>query len=111
LAAGFLTGKYRSKEDMGQSPRGEGMGKYMNDRGRRILAALDQVAAAQFATPAQIALAWLIARPSVTAAIASATSLKQFAELVKATELTLDHATIDQLGKASVTEPAPGVPL
>jgi aryl-alcohol dehydrogenase-like predicted oxidoreductase len=111
LAAGFLTGKYRSKEDVGQSPRGEGMGKYMNDRGRRILAALDRVAAAQFATPAQIALAWLIARPSVTAAIASATSLKQFAELVKATDLALDHATIDQLDKASVMEPASGVPL
>ncbi|HEY8016462.1 MAG TPA: aldo/keto reductase, partial [Dongiaceae bacterium] len=71
LAAGFLTGKYRSEKDLGQSARGGGVGsKYLNERGLRILDALDKVAKAKSATPAQIAIAWLIARPTVTAAIA-----------------------------------------
>ncbi|MFW6085155.1 MAG: aldo/keto reductase, partial [Gemmatimonadota bacterium] len=78
LASGFLTGKYRSADDLDKSPRGEGVGKkYLNERGRRILQALDDVAARHDATPAQIALAWLMARPSVTAPIASATSVEQ----------------------------------
>jgi aryl-alcohol dehydrogenase-like predicted oxidoreductase len=106
LAAGYLTGKYRSEKDQGQSPRGSGMSKYMNPRGQRILAALDEVAAAKGATPAQIALAWLIARPSVTAPIASATSLKQLAELVKAATLKLDPDAITQLDRASAPETA-----
>ncbi len=71
---GFLTGKYRSPEDFGKSPRGARMPGYLNDRGRAMLAALDDVAGEHHATPAQVALAWLIARPGLTAPIASATS-------------------------------------
>ena len=107
LAAGFLTGKYRSEQDFGQSPRGGGMGSYLTERGRRILAALDRVAADLGATPAQIALAWLIARPTVTAAIASATSLKQFRELAEAVQLKLDRAAIEELDRASAWQAAP----
>jgi aryl-alcohol dehydrogenase-like predicted oxidoreductase len=101
LAAGFLTGKYRSDVDLGKSPRGAGVKKYLNERGFRILAALDQVAARYESTPASVAIAWLIARPSVTAPIASATSLEQLESLVKATELSLDKTAISQLDEAS----------
>ena len=107
LAAGFLTGKYRSEQDFSQSPRGGGMGSYLTERGRRILGALDRVAADMGATPAQIALAWLIARPSVTAAIASATSLKQFGELAETVKLKLDREAIDELDRASAWQAAP----
>ena len=103
LGAGFLTGKYRSETDLGQSPRGRSVGKYLNERGMRILGALDRVSTALGATPGQVALAWLMARPGVTAAIASATSVKQFAELVKATELKLDSHSIEALDKASAS--------
>ncbi|HEX6011662.1 MAG TPA: aldo/keto reductase [Geminicoccaceae bacterium] len=101
LARGFLTGKYRSEADLGQSPRGSGVGKYLDERGRRILAALDEVAAEHRATPAQVALAWLIARPSVTAPIASATGLEQLQDLIAATRLQLDAATVERLDQAS----------
>jgi aryl-alcohol dehydrogenase-like predicted oxidoreductase len=101
LASGFLTGKYRSEADFGQSARGSRMAKYMNERGQRILAALDAVAARYSATPAQVALAWLIARPSVTAPIASATSPAQLRELVGATRLSLDAEAIETLTAAS----------
>jgi aryl-alcohol dehydrogenase-like predicted oxidoreductase len=101
LASGFLTGKYRSEQDFGQSARGQGMAKYLNERGRRILAALDEVAAGHAATPAQVALAWLMARPSVTAPIASATSLQQLDDLIAATRLRLDPAAIQRLDRAS----------
>jgi len=101
LAAGFLTGKYRSEADLGKSPRGADIKKYLNERGFRILAALDQVAARYESTPASVAIAWLIARPSVTAPIASATSLEQLESLVKATELSLDKTAISQLDEAS----------
>jgi aryl-alcohol dehydrogenase-like predicted oxidoreductase len=104
LAAGFLTGKYRSHEDLSKSPRGQGAKKYLNDRGYRILTALDQVAARHLATPAQVALAWLMARPSITAPIASATSVEQLNELVKATRLELNQADIEQLNQASAYE-------
>ncbi|MDR3508473.1 MAG: aldo/keto reductase, partial [Caulobacteraceae bacterium] len=77
LASGFLTGKYRSEADFGKSPRGGTAKRYLNDRGLAILAALDLVAANQGATLAQVALAWLIAQPGVTAPIVSATSLEQ----------------------------------
>ena len=77
LAAGFLTGKYRSEADFSKSARGPGMKKFMNPRGMKILAALDDVAKRYNATPAQISLAWLMARPGVTAPIASATNLDQ----------------------------------
>ncbi len=101
LAAGFLTGKYRSEADLAQSQRGKTVKKYLNDRGRRILAALDVVAARCRSTPARVALAWLLARPSVTAPIASATSLEQFTDLIEATRLSLDAATVEELNQAS----------
>ena len=73
LASGFLTGKYRSEADFGKSPRGGRMKSYLNERGLRILKALDEVAARTRSKPGQVALAWLMARPSITAPIASAT--------------------------------------
>jgi aryl-alcohol dehydrogenase-like predicted oxidoreductase len=101
LAAGFLTGKYRSKTDFAKSPRGAGMEKYLNARGLRILAALDDVGRKYSATPAQIALAWLIARPGVTAPIASATSIDQLNELIAATRIELDADAMRLLDEAS----------
>ena len=101
LASGFLTGKYRSEADFGKSARGQRMGKYLNERGYRILTALDEVAAQHRATPARVALAWLMARPSVTAPIASATSLDQLKDLVAATHLRLDPASVEHLTMAS----------
>jgi len=101
LAAGFLTGKYRSEADLVKSPRGAGVAKYLDERGKRILAALDAAAAATGATPGQIAIAWLIARPSVTAPIASATSIEQLHDLIGAARLTLDAETITALDHAS----------
>ena len=101
LAAGFLTGKYRSDADYAKSARGPGMKKFLNDRGFRILDALDDVSARTGATPACVALAWLMARPGVTAAIASATSLEQFEELSAAMRLTLDADSVRRLDEAS----------
>lgn len=101
LAKGFLSGKYRSKDDTGQSPRGSRIGDYLNDRGFRILDALDKVAANHQATPAEIALAWLIHTPAVTAPIASATSLKQLNSLVKATQVQLTPEDMSLLDSAS----------
>ncbi|MFD2574279.1 aldo/keto reductase [Spirosoma soli] len=101
LASGFLTGKYRSVDDLSKSPRGQGIKKYLNDRGERILKAIDEVAAQYTATPAQIALAWQMARPSITAPIASATSVEQLSDLTKAGELNLDQSAIDKLTTAS----------
>jgi aryl-alcohol dehydrogenase-like predicted oxidoreductase len=101
LAGGFLTGKYRSAEDIGKSARGEDVAKYLNDRGQRILSALDQVAAETGATPTRVALAWLMAQPAVTAPIASATSPAQLQELIAATRLTLDKNMVDRLTRAS----------
>jgi aryl-alcohol dehydrogenase-like predicted oxidoreductase len=90
LAAGFLTGKYRSEADFSKSARGGGMGKYLNDRGRRILGALDTVASAFGATPAEVAVAWLSHRPAIAAPIASATSIAQLESLIASTWLDLD---------------------
>ena len=104
LASGFLTGKYRSEADLSKSPRGQAAKKYLNDRGFRILQALDQVAEKRQATPAQVALAWLMARPSITAPIASATSVQQLNDLARATQLELDRASIELLNKASAYE-------
>ena len=102
LAAGYLTGKYRSEQDLAKSVRGSRTAvKYMTDRGRRILAALDEAAARHKATPAQVALAWLMARPAVAAPIASATTVEQLDELVGATRLRLDRETIERLDRAS----------
>jgi aryl-alcohol dehydrogenase-like predicted oxidoreductase len=101
LAAGFLTGKYRSAADLAKSPRGGGVKSYLNERGFRVLKALDDTATRHNATPAQVALAWLIARPSVTAPIASATSLDQLRDILKAVELRLDVQDIEALDTAS----------
>jgi aryl-alcohol dehydrogenase-like predicted oxidoreductase len=101
LASGFLTGKYRSKDDAGKSPRGSGATKYLDERGLRVLAALDEIAAARKATVAQAALAWLLAKPELTAPIASATSLAQLHELLGAAELELSAADVARLDAAS----------
>jgi len=101
LAAGFLTGKYRSEADFAKSARGGGMSKYLNPRGLRILAALDRVAADKHATPAAVALAWLIDRPGLTAPIASATTVEQLGELIAATRLRLDADAVRALDQAS----------
>lgn len=97
LASGFLTDKYRSEADQSQSPRGEGIAKHLTPHGRAIPAALDDIAARHRATPAQVALAWLLARPSVTAPIASATSLVQLDELLAAGRVALDATDLAQL--------------
>ena len=102
LAKGFLTGKYRSEGDLSKSVRGQGVKQYLNERGFRIMQALDQVAEQHNSTPARIALAWLIARPSITAPIASATSLGQLNDLVEAVKLELDQTSIELLNQASV---------
>jgi aryl-alcohol dehydrogenase-like predicted oxidoreductase len=102
LASGFLSGKYRTPEDAAKSARGKGVvAKYLNARGLKILAALDNVGRRYAASPASVALAWQIARPSVTAPIASATTVAQLNELVAATKLQLDRAAIDELNAAS----------
>ncbi|MEK6410142.1 MAG: aldo/keto reductase [Acidobacteriota bacterium] len=101
LARGFLTGKYRSEEDLSKSPRGRGVKQYLNERGFRILEALDQVAGQLNSTPARVSLAWLIARPSITAPIASATSLEQLNDLIEATRLELDPSSMGLLNAAS----------
>ena len=105
LAAGFLTGKYRTEADAAKSARGASTTKkYLNPRGLRILEALDKVAQQYNAKPGQVAIAWQIARPSVTAPIASATSIAQLDELVTATQLKLDAGTIAMLDRASEEE-------
>ena len=102
LAAGFLTGKYRTAADAAKSARGANTtAKYLNDRGLRILAALDAVAQRYNATPGQVAVAWQMMQPGITAPIASATSVAQLHELVKATQLQLDSDALAQLDAAS----------
>jgi aryl-alcohol dehydrogenase-like predicted oxidoreductase len=101
LAKGFLSGKYRSEADLAQSPRGGAVKTYLNPRGARILDALDAVAGPLDAKPAEVALAWLIGRPGVTAPIASATSLAQLESLIKAASLKLDAADFGALDAAS----------
>lgn len=101
LASGFLTGKYRSKADLAQSARAQFLNKYLSERGLHIVAALEEIARQLNSTPARVAIAWLIARPSVTAPIASATSLAQLNDLIEATQLKLDASVIEQLDQAS----------
>ena len=101
LASGFLTGKYRTEADLSKSPRGQGNKKYLNPRGLRILDALDEVAADRRATPAQVALAWLMAQPSIAAPIASATSLEQVRDLAAAVDLDLGRENLARLDQAS----------
>ncbi len=106
LASGFLTGKYRRQEDLAKSARGKFVAKYLNERGFHILDALDQVAKHVGAEPGQVAIAWLLARPSITATIASATNLDQLRDLIDAVNLKLDQASIEQLNAASAYEVA-----
>jgi len=101
LASGFLTGKYRTEADFGSSARGGGMKKYFNDRGFRILAALDEVSKEYETSLAAVAIAWLIAKPGITAPIASATSLRQVDHLIRGAELQLTSASIAKLDQAS----------
>ncbi len=101
LASGFLTGKYRSSADFAKSVRGGGAKKYLDEHGLAVLGALDAVADTIGATPGQIALAWQIARPSITSPIASATSPAQLDELVAAARLTLDTPSIELIDRAS----------
>ena len=101
LAKGFLSGKYRSEADLGKSPRGGGVKDYLNVRGMRILAALDTVSARHSASQAEVALAWVMARPGVTAPIASATTLDQIDSLVRAASLKLSAEDMTELDRAS----------
>jgi aryl-alcohol dehydrogenase-like predicted oxidoreductase len=101
LASGFLTGKYRSEGDLDKSPRGQGIKKYLDERGLRILDAMDKVAAEQNVQLSQIAIAWLLHKPFITSAIASATKEKQLNELINATNLQLSGEQMAALDKAS----------
>ena len=101
LAAGFLTGKYRSENDISKSVRGAGAHRYMNERGFKILKAMDEVAAEKKTSLAAVSIAWLIAQPGVTAPIASATNHEQLQIILKATELSLDSTTLAFLNLAS----------
>ncbi len=101
LARGFLTGKYRSVADLAKSPRGARIAPLLGEAGQRILAALDEAAAAQRATLAQVALAWQMARPGISAPIASATTVAQIEELMGAARLTLSADAIAALDRAS----------
>lgn len=101
LASGFLTGKYRSSSDVHGRTRGPAVQKYMNEDGFRVVEALDEVAEKHSAKLGQVALAWLMARPSVTAPIASATNLDQLEELVSAADLILDPQDINKINEAS----------
>jgi aryl-alcohol dehydrogenase-like predicted oxidoreductase len=101
LAAGFLSGKYVSKQDAEKAARGAMVQKYMNDFGFGVIAALNEVASAKQSTAARVALAWLIAQPGITAPIASATNDKQLNELAEAAKLKLDRESIEKLNEAS----------
>jgi aryl-alcohol dehydrogenase-like predicted oxidoreductase len=101
LAGGFLSGKYRLESDAAGKARARNVTKYLNDRGFKILAALDQVAKKYNATPAGISLAWLLARPSITAPIVSATNLEQLKDLISSVDLKLDAASVKFLNQAS----------
>ena len=101
LASGFLTGKYRNGASDSQSARAEGAAKYLDDRGRRVLTALDQVAAEQSASVTSVALAWLAAQPTVVAPIASASTVSQVADLLASAHLTLTGNQVELLDTAS----------
>ena len=101
LAGGFLSGKYRSEKDATGKPRARNVTKYLNERGFKIVGALDQIAKKYNATPARISLAWLLARPSITAPIVSATNLDQLNDLISSVDLVLDRQSIEFLNQAS----------
>jgi aryl-alcohol dehydrogenase-like predicted oxidoreductase len=106
LAGGFLTGKYHSKQDADGVARAGIVGKYLNDWGFSVVAAVEAVARAHNSTPARVALAWLMAQPGVTAPIASATSEKHLTDLVEAAKLTLDQGSIEKLNAVSAAKAA-----
>lgn len=102
LAAGFLSGKYRTAADAGKSARGKNtVAKYLNERGLKILAALDEAAQRTGSSPARVAIAWVMAQPAITAPIASASNVAQLDELVQASQLALDAPTMELLDRAS----------
>lgn len=101
LASGFLTGKYRSKDDLDKSERGGGVEKYLNEKGFKVLEALDNISHKHGTTQAAISLAWLMARPTITAPIVSATSLKQMDSIFEAPKLILDQEDMDVLNEVS----------
>jgi aryl-alcohol dehydrogenase-like predicted oxidoreductase len=101
LAGGFLSGKYRSEKDAAGKARARNVTKYLNERGFKIIAALEQVVRKYNATPARVSLAWLLARPSITAPIVSATNLEQLKDLMSSVELKLDRESIEFLNAAS----------
>ncbi len=104
LASGFLTGKYRWEADLTKSKRGHAVNKYLDEKGFKILKALDSVSEELNTTPATVSIAWLINRPGVTAPIASATSAEQLKEMIKATEIELNADMVHQLNEASAWE-------
>lgn len=104
LAAGFLTGKYRTQADLGQSARGQRAKSYLNERGLRIVAALEEVAAGLGSTPGKVAIAWLMAQPGITAPIASGRTVEQVRDLVDATRVSLDPAALATLARASAAD-------
>jgi aryl-alcohol dehydrogenase-like predicted oxidoreductase len=101
LAGGFLTGKYRSESDVAGRARARNVTKYLNERGYKILKALDRIAEKYNASPAKVSLAWLMSRPSITAPIVSSTNLDQLNELMSSVELSLDRDSIELLNQAS----------
>ncbi|MDA9530243.1 aldo/keto reductase [Bradyrhizobium sp. CCBAU 25338] len=104
LASGFLSGKYRSLADVEKSARAKALKNYCTPRGERVLQALDSVAGDYRATAAQIALAWVLARPAVTAAIVSATSVRQLHELIGSVGIRLDAAAMAKLNASGIQE-------
>jgi aryl-alcohol dehydrogenase-like predicted oxidoreductase len=108
LAAGFLSGKYRSQQDAEKAARGAMVQKYLNDWGFGVIAALDEVANAMGSTPARVALAWLIAQPGITAPIASATNDKQLTDLAEAAKLKLNREALEKLNEASAKKATAG---
>lgn len=107
LAAGFLTGKYRTQDDVSKSARGpKTVGLYLNERGLRILAEIDEIAERYEVTPGQVAIAWQLVQPGITAPIASATSLEQLEQLVNAAQIKLDPDALEALSQASAETPA-----
>jgi len=104
LASGFLTGKYRNESDLIKSVRGKGILKYLDAKGLKILSALDEVSAKYNSSPATMALAWLMTRPAIVAPIASATTVEQLKDLLKAVEINLDAESIDLLAGGAKLE-------
>ncbi len=99
LASGFLTGKYRSEADLNKGQRGAGVKSYLNPKGMNILSKLDKLAKEYQSTPAQVSLAWLMARPGVTATLASATNLSQLEDIIRAVEIKLNQEALDFLNE------------